>query len=83
MTDKKGENTVSKYSVKILKESIKRHPICFICNNFFKRRRDVVFFFRNKNKQDYHIDNLVPMHRFCYREIILSQRGENRGATAT
>jgi len=69
------------YSPTIKKESIRKHPICIFCKQWFSRKRDIMFLFRNQNKQDYSIDNIVPIHRDCYRIITLSQRGKNRGTT--
>lgn len=80
--DSGGRNmNLQNYSPKTKKESIRKHPICLFCKQWFSRKRDVMFLFRNQNKQDYSIKNIVPIHRNCYRIITLSQSGKNRGAT--
>jgi hypothetical protein len=69
------------YSPNTKKKSIRKHPICLFCKQWFARKRDVMFLFKNQNKHDYNIDNIVPIHRNCYRTITLSQRRKNRGTT--
>jgi len=69
------------YSSNTKKKSIRKHPICLFCKQWFAQKRDVMFLFKNKNKQDYNIENIVPIHRDCYQTIILSQKKNKNGAT--
>lgn len=67
------------YSPNIKKESIRKHPICLFCKQWFVHKRDVMFLFRNQNKQDYSIENIIPIHRGCYQTITLSQKSKKNG----
>ena len=69
------------YSPNTKKKSIRKHPICLFCKQWFARKRDVMFLFKNKNKQDYSIENIVPIHRGCYQKIFLSQKNKKNGVT--
>ena len=69
------------YSPKTKKESIRKYPICIFCKQWFSRKQNTMFLFRNQNKQDYSIENIVPIHRDCYQTITLSQNNKKNGAT--
>jgi hypothetical protein len=69
------------YSPNTKKKSIRKHPICLFCKQWFTQKRDVMFLFKNKNKQDYSIENIIPIHRDCYQTITLSQRNKKMGDT--